>query len=274
MTDDHELVSIAFKDGNGSDYGHKTSSVERQTSSDRDVVILARLGKKQVLKASTEGVLVLFASGFLNGGPAGLVYGFLVISAGTLSTFLSIAELSSIAPTAGGQYHVWIISYPILDSAAENQDFNWVALLAPKSTRKFLSYMTGWLTITSWQPIIASGAYLTATIIQGLLVLNYPTYVFERWHRTLIFFACIVVSVFINTVVSSALPKIEGYFFIVHILGFFAILIVLSYMAPHGSAQSVFDLFINKGGWNSQGLSFMVGLSGLAFSFIGTLPLN
>ena len=53
-----------------------------------------------------------------------MVYGFLVGWAGHLSVFLAMGELSSMMITAGGQYH-------------------FVSALAPASTRKFLSYLTG-----------------------------------------------------------------------------------------------------------------------------------
>ena len=74
---------------------------------------------------------------------------------------------------------------------------------------------------------------------------------------------------FVNTVISSILPQIEGMIFCLHILGFLAILIVLAYMGPHGEASEVFRLFLNKGEWATQGLSFMVGLIGISFSFVG-----
>ena len=106
-------------------------------------------------------------------------------------------------------------------------------------------------------------------MIQGLLVLNYPSYVPHQWHGTLLFWAAILVSVFINTVVGSILPKIEGLIFVLHIFGFLAILIVLSYMAPHAPASEVFTLLLNEGDWPTQGLSFMIGLVGLSFSFVG-----
>ena len=76
-------------------------------------------------------------------------------------------------------------------------------------------------------------------------------------------------AVFINTVVSSLLPKIEGLILVLHVLGFFAVLIPLVYMAPHGSASDVFTLFLNEGGWSTQGLSFFVGILGNVFSFLG-----
>ena len=59
-----------------------------------------------------------------SGGPAGLIYGFVIIWLGNFSVFVCIGELASAVPTAGGQYH-------------------WVSLLAPRSNKKFFSYVTG-----------------------------------------------------------------------------------------------------------------------------------
>ena len=106
-------------------------------------------------------------------------------------------------------------------------------------------------------------------MIQGMLVLNYPQYSPQQWHGTLLFWATILVCVLVNTVLSSKLPQIEGLMFVLHVLGFLAILIVLAYMAPHTTATEVFTLFLNEGNWSTQGVSFMIGLTGITFSFVG-----
>ncbi len=172
------------------------------------------------------------------------------------------------APTSGGQYY-------------------WVAILAPESSRRFLSYITGkfslvqpeqlavltavgWLTVIGWQAASASVGYLAGTLVQRLITLNNPSYHAEGWQGTLLFWAVILVAVAINTVVVSALPKIEGLILVIHILGFFAILIPLVYLAKPVPAQQVFALFLNLGNWDTQGLSFFIGLAGLAFAFLGT----
>jgi len=142
-------------------------------------------------------------------------------------------------------------------------------MLAPRSSRKFLSFLTGWFTVTGWQASVAGGGYLSGTMIQGLLVLNYPAYDWKQWHGTLLLWAVILVAVFINTVVSSALPMLESIILILHVLGFFAIVIPLVYMSSHGSASDVFTSFVNEGGWSTQGLSFFVGIIGNVFAFLG-----
>ncbi|KAF5676110.1 GABA transporter [Fusarium heterosporum] len=228
---------------------------------------LERLGKKQVLRRNFgflsilgfsctilitwEAVLVLFAQGLNNGGTAGVIYSFLVVWIGNFSVFATMCELVSMAPTSGGQYH-------------------WVAMMAPRSFSKFLSHLTGMLTIGGWQGSVASSALLTGNMILGLATLNYEGFEPQLWQGTLLFWAIFLFAVFINTLVSSVLPKFEGLILILHILGFFAILIPLVTLGPHASASDVFTVFVNNGGWSSQGVSFMVGMMGNAFAFVGT----
>ena len=76
-------------------------------------------------------------------------------------------------------------------------------------------------------------------------------------------------AVFINTIVSSLLPMIEGLILIFHVLGFFAVLITLLYMAPHGTAASVFKTSLNEGKWPTQGVSYCVGFIGNVATFVG-----
>ena len=100
-------------------------------------------------------------------------------------------------------------------------------------------------------------------------MLNYPNYNYQPLHGTFLTWAVLLVAVFINTVVGSLLPKIEGVILVLHILGFFAIMIPLVYSSPHSSASEVFTTFLNEGGWPTQGLSFCVGIIGAVASFVG-----
>ncbi|OKL57711.1 hypothetical protein UA08_06903 [Talaromyces atroroseus] len=240
--------------------------LQDKSISERDNVDLTRLGKKEVLKRNFgfmsmlgfsctvmitwEGELLLFDDNFSNGGYAGSVYGYIIVWLGTLCVFATMGELSSMAPTSGGQYH-------------------WVSMLAPSNVQKLLSYVIGWLTVVGWQAAAASEGYLVGSLIQGLIVMNSSTYDPKPYQVTLLLWAAIFFAVFINTVVSSALPKVEGLMLILHILGFFGILIPLVYLAPHTDATTVFTTFLNEGGWATTGLSFMVGLVGPVFNFLG-----
>ncbi|KAH6707652.1 amino acid/polyamine transporter I [Leptodontidium sp. MPI-SDFR-AT-0119] len=267
-----EMKSYGVGVPDDSDQSHQHVSDETPTArgrrggTARDEQEMAYFGKEQQLKrnfgfwsiagfvcsllSTWEGLFAAFLYGFQNGGPAGLVYGFIFAWLGSLAVVASLAEMASMMPLSGGQYH-------------------WVSILAPGRWAKFLSYTTGWLTVIAWQAGQASVAFLAASIIQGMVVLNHDSYVPTRWQGTLIFYALIFVIVFINTFLARWLPKIEALILIFHVVGFFAIMIPLVYLAPHGSAKDVFVTFVNAGGWSSDGLSWFVGIVTSVFAFLG-----
>ncbi|KAI1474240.1 hypothetical protein K445DRAFT_365175 [Daldinia sp. EC12] len=271
MANDYELKSTKRDDNEATSTELNIEPTEtkgggKKSIIDRDNQTLTRLGKVPVLKRNFalmsilgfsctvmntwEGELVLFLQAYENGGSAGSIYGFIIVWIGTLCVFATMGELASMAPTSGGQYH-------------------WVYMLAPSNWRKFTSYFIGWLTVIGWQAAVASLGYLAAGLIQGVAVMGNPDYVPLAWQKLLLLYASVAFAVFINTVVSSALPKVEGLVLILHILGFFAILVPLVYLSPHKSAEEVFTSFSNGGGWPTQGLSFMLGMIAAVFNFLG-----
>lgn len=153
-------------------------------------------------------------------------------------------------PTSGGQYH-------------------WAAELAPPRFSAFFGWTTGWITVLGWQALTASAAFLGGTLIQGLLVLNYPDYVFQRWHGTLLYWAILLIALFFNTVAIKALPLVENMVLVFHVTMFFAILIPLVVLSPHGSAEYVFTTFENNSGWSSDGVAWCLGLLSATYVLIG-----
>ena len=120
-----------------------------------------------------------------------------------------------------------------------------------------------------WQTGITSIAFLAGTQIQGLLVLNYPNYVFQQWHGTLLVIAVTSFAIIFNTVAAKRLPMVEGVVLIFHIMGFVAILIILWVLAPRNDPTTVFTEFLNGGGWPTTGLACMVGILSPVFTILG-----
>ncbi|KUJ13411.1 choline transport protein [Mollisia scopiformis] len=259
-----------------SDPGTRLNELEQDTTIDksreeriatRDAADLARLGKRQVLKRNFTflpilsfacTVIITWEATFFtlelclpNGGPAGAIYSFVLVWAGMLCVFTTIGEMTSIAPTSGGQYY-------------------WVAMLAPKSYRKFLSYITGWITLIGWQAVTASTLYICATLIQGLTVLAHSTSSPTLWQGVLLVWAMVAFSVFFNTILGNLLPHVEALGMILHVVGFFAILVPMIYLSNHADAKVIFTTFGNEGGWPTQGLAFMTILNGAVFDFLGS----
>jgi len=78
--------------------------------------------------------------------------------------------------------------------------------------------------------ILAGNGYVCGTQIEAVIQLNNPNYVPQRWEGTLLFWATVVVAVLINTVFGKLLPPIEALMLVIHVLGFFAVLIPLVYV--------------------------------------------
>ena len=78
-----------------------------------------------------------------------------------------------------------------------------------------------------------------------------------------------IFTIILNTFVGKFLPKFEGFILIIHILGFFAVLIPLAVLGSHQNASEVFKTFLNTSAWPTQGLSFLIGLIGSVYTFTG-----
>jgi choline transport protein len=80
------------------------------------------------------------------------------------------------------------------------------------------------------------------------MVLNNDDYSPTRWQTTLLLWATVLVAVLFNMGANSTLPKLEGMFLILHIVGFFGIIIPVLYLGPKSSTKDVFTTFVNGGG--------------------------
>ncbi|KAI1625517.1 amino acid/polyamine transporter I [Exophiala viscosa] len=216
----------------------------------RNFRFLSIFGFSMILMASWETILGTSIIGLINGGTAGMIWLYLVAWIGFLAVNTSMAEMASMAPTSGGQYH-------------------WVSEFAPRKYQRFMSFVVGWLCVLGWQTGAANTAFLAGTQIQGLAILNYPDYVPQRWHGTLLTFAVATFSIFFNTFLVKRLPLVEGIVLIVHVFGFFGVLITLWVLGPRASAHEVFTTFNNYGGWSSNGLSAIVGILAVMIPLLG-----
>ncbi|KAK5692864.1 hypothetical protein LTR97_010340 [Elasticomyces elasticus] len=178
-----------------------------------------------------------------------LVYGFIFCFLGTLATCASLAEYASISPTSAAQYR-------------------WAAELAPKKHFLIISWIFGWITFWGWQLTTASPAFLAATIVQALLVLNYPTtYTFQRWHGTLIYLLITWMGAVVNVGFARWLPRLEGFLYVGR---FFAILIPLVYLAPEqNTASFVWTSTADADAWPNYGIAFCIGVTTSTFPFVG-----
>lgn len=154
-----------------------------------------------ILQGSWEVMLVACREGLTNGGLAGLFWSSVWTFAGMTPVVLSLAEMVSMAPTSGGQYH-------------------WVSEFAPQEWQRLLSYYTGWVSAMSWQAGAASGPWLVGTLL---------TSVFEDPHvrrdggegfREVIFIIMTVFAVYLcGCHGGSGMAVLQNLLLFLHILG-------------------------------------------------------
>jgi hypothetical protein len=103
-----------------------------------------------------------------------------------------------------------------------------------------------------------------------LLSINYPdTYVHQPWHGTVFVIGNACTAFIFNTFLAQKLPIIEGVILIIHVFGFFAVLIPLWVLAPIQSPSRVFLNIEDRGGWGNDGLSCLIGLVAPVYALIG-----
>lgn len=176
------------------------------------------------------------------GGSSSVVWGLLTAGVCNLCLAASLAEFLSAYPTAGGQYH-------------------WVAVISPKRWVPLFSWITGWINVSGWVALVASGGLLGSQLIFGVITLYHPSYVAERWHQFLIYIAYTMIAFFINAFLNSVLPYVGKAAIGWSIAGFFILSItILACSAPnYASAKFVFTDFVNETGW-PDGIAWMLGL--------------
>ena len=64
-------------------------------------------------------------------------------------------------------------------------------------------------------------------MILALAQLNHPSYSPALWQGTMVYWGVMAVAIFFNTYTSKILPKLESFILVLHIAGFFAIIIPL-----------------------------------------------
>jgi len=142
-----------------------------KASVDADALKLAEMGYTQDMKRkytvwsvlgvgfsltnSWFGISAALITGINSGGPLLIIYGIMLIALVSTCVGISLSELASAMPNAGGQYF-------------------WAGELAPKRFTRLASYMTGWLAWWGAMFTSASVALSMGSAIVGCYQLGHP----------------------------------------------------------------------------------------------------
>jgi choline transport protein len=121
----------------------------------RNFSVWSVLGVGFSLTNSWFGISAAMITGINSGGPMLIIYGIILIALISTCVGVSLSELASALPNAGGQYF-------------------WANELAPKKYANFASYLTGWF--AWWGSIFTSASVALAmgSALVGCYQLNHP----------------------------------------------------------------------------------------------------
>jgi amino acid permease (GABA permease) len=196
------------------------------------------------------GCLTLYGYGMNTGGPVLITWGWPFVGVMTLFVGLSMAEVCSSFPTAGGLYY-------------------WSAKLAPNNPALW-SWFTGWFNFLGQVAVTAGIDFGAALFINALLDIQWGFSTTTRWHTIVIFAGVLVLHGLLNSfgvTVVSILNNVSVWW---HIGGVLTIVLVLA-IAPshHQSASFVFTHFVNNTGWGSKFYVILLGLLLAQYTFTG-----
>ncbi|KAK1691140.1 amino acid/polyamine transporter I [Colletotrichum godetiae] len=222
-----------------------------QSQAKRDIGLLAIVGLGWNICNSWSAIAATLVISISSGGPVTLLYGIVLIFVLGGACALSMAEIASVYPTAGGQYH-------------------WTSILAPKRYSRGLSYCCGCINFLGW---IANGAGFIIqmpVIILSLASYLDSTYIPEAWHIFLVFQAFNIVFTAYNIFLMKRTAWIHDVGFFLSLAGF--LVITVTCLARSGRKQEdsfVWTTFINESGWPSRGIVFLTGLLNPNFIYSG-----
>jgi amino acid permease (GABA permease) len=197
------------------------------------------------------GCLTLYGFGMLTGGPAVIVWGWPFVGIMTLFVGLSMAEVCSSFPTAGGLYY-------------------WAAKLAPAKSGPAWSWFTGWFNFLGQVAVTAGIDFGAAFFVHALLTLvfNLST---AHWVTIVIYAIILFVHGLLNQFGIRLVALLNDISVWWHILGVLIIVGVLAF-APshHQSASFVFGHFYNGTGLSVPAFYIvLIGLLLAQYTFTG-----
>ena len=123
---------------------------------------------------------------------------------------------------------------------------------------------------TGWNGAIVGLSFAAGTIVQGLIILNKPSYEPQQWHGTLLVIGAVSFAIIFNTVIAKQMPLVQLCLLVLHLVGAFAVIVPVLALAPEKNSARVALLdFQNAGGWPTMGTATMVGLLTALSSMLG-----
>ncbi|KAF8947123.1 hypothetical protein BGZ46_005637, partial [Entomortierella lignicola] len=237
-----------------------------------DEARLAALGYKQNMKRQFSGlqnfgftltnssvivgIVPLFGFGMATGGPLVAIWGWLIVAFFVMFIGLSMAEICSTYPTAGGLYF-------------------WTAKLGGEKWGPMFSWYEAWFNMLGQVAGCSGSVLAAATFLNTMITLWHPSWEPSGTKNFYIMAALMLVAGLVNSAGGRALKVASLVSVAVHIFGTIVIIVLVLAHAPHlRSAKWVFTDFEDYTGYTTNSgaspvLVFMIGLLQSQWSMLG-----
>ncbi|KAK6207120.1 hypothetical protein LQW54_007437 [Pestalotiopsis sp. IQ-011] len=230
---------------------HLTGLDGSSKASARPMTLWETISASWIICNSWAGIAATIALAITLGGPAILIYGPVIMFFLVGCCSITLAELASVYPTAGGQYH-------------------WTSILAPKKLSRGLSYFCGAVNVFSWITICSGIAIIGPQLVLGMVAFFDANYVAQPWHTFLLYQAFNLCVLLYNIFVLRHTLWIHTLALAVSILSFVVILMACVARAPAFQETAfVWDTVLNGSGWGSETVAFLVGLVSPNYMYAG-----
>jgi amino acid permease (GABA permease) len=197
------------------------------------------------------GCLTLYGYGMNTGGPVLITWGWPFVGIMTLFVGLSMAEVCSSFPTAGGLYY-------------------WSAKLAPRKSAAAWSWFTGWFNFLGQVAVTAGIDFGAAFFLNALLDVQWGFSTTVPWHTIVLFAGILVLHGVLNSFGVRVIALLNNISVWWHVIGVLVIVAVLAFTpSKHQSAGFVFGHFVNNTGWGSGFYVILLGLLLAQYTFTG-----
>lgn len=218
----------------------------------RNFSFWSTMGFVSIYMATWEFTIVSMSPSLATTGYGGFFWTFLGCMVLYGSVVLSLAEMCSMAPTAGGQYH-------------------WVSEFAPVSWQREMSYAAGWMSSLGWIASLAGGTYVCADLVGVCVGLVWDGFAFAAWQLFLVILALLLITIALNTAGARVLPALEVASLVGHSLGFVVFVGVLWGMCrPLNGSREVFLSWENGSGWADYGAACLITQVSIIWSMLGS----
>ncbi|KAJ3895466.1 amino acid transporter [Lentinula edodes] len=188
----------------------------------------------------------------ISGGPATMLWSFVMVSVFTLTMALSMGEICSKYPVASGTYF-------------------WTYQLAPSKYRLLFSWIVGWLVTVGYWVVTVSVTFGTSQLVLAGANIYLPQWEATAWQTYLIFALVVLLTTAVAIVFDHSLPFLDVSSLSYTRMIFSVIVVSLSVKASAGRDSAKYALThfdASQSGW-TPGWAFFVGMLPGAYTFLG-----